>query len=475
MARLTQGCASFALSALLSLGLVSPSAAQPARAPSWEEQVGELRLTLERSPSDHKTRFLLTKILIKLKRLEEALTTVEPLTSLSSPPEALELTSTFYQAYLLRELKRYDEALRAYKVVVDQSQSPNLAHDALFGLAKALELKGDPTGASEAYQAYIKRESRPKKAKWVESAKRSVRRLSAAVAPIEKSAHELESEEGAASAAERGERAMGLKSVTAQTTSARPASQERAQPASKEPQGAAASVNPDAERDPKASQGASPAQSSASIAQADQLFATGKYKEAAEQYRALSRGNLPGGDTKANLLHRASVSAFLAQEYRDAQIDAEEGLASAPQSEALRRTLKGLAVMSVLKAPAHKATRSDARLALREGRFEDALRLVAALEAVEGADADLERYKGKALIGLGRDKEGLKSLQSAERSGQHPHLSLELGQAAERAGEPKLAVKAYRAVLRGLSPQQKAHAELASLASEGLARLGAQD
>ena len=445
---------------------------------SYEEEASALQLTLERSPSDHKARLRLTKILLTMKRYEEALTTIKPLSVLSEPPQELELQSLYYRAFIERQLKRYDQSVKSFQAVINTGSNVGLKCDALFGLAKALELKGDPTGSAETYKEFISLEKRPRKAKWVEAAKRNVTRLSGAVVPIERGGADLEGEDKEATppVQQRQTKAGVTKAGVTKT----------APPALDPKEGRAQSTRPKrTSKAPTSDQrtasssrsteevGAKPRAGDVSISQADQRFAKGDYRAAAELYRTLSQGNLPGGDVRANLLHRASVSAFLGGQYRDAQIDAEEALSAQPQGEPLKRTLKGLAVMSALMAPPLKVARSDVRLALREGRFEDALRLTRQLRAKEGTSPDLSRYEGRSLMGLGKYQGAMSALQRASRAGGHPHLSLELAMAAERAGDVKVATRAYREVLQSLKAERRAHSSVAQLASEGLARLGA--
>ncbi|MBM4291237.1 MAG: hypothetical protein FJ138_07180 [Deltaproteobacteria bacterium] len=164
------------------------------------------------------------------------------------------------------------------------------------------------------------------------------------------------------------------------------------------------------------------------------------------------------GAQRALLLHRAGVSAFLAGKHHDAQLDAERALVLAPPED-LRRALLGLAALSAAQAAPEGAPEpADARLALREGRFEDAVALArdAARRAPDRA-AELARVEGKALMGLGRAREAHEALSRAlALGGEHPQLTLELARAAEVAGRPADALRGYQALARALAPAEGA-------------------
>ena len=127
--------------------------------------------------------------------------------------------------------------------------------------------------------------------------------------------------------------------------------------------------------------------------------------------------------------------------------------------------------MSVLMGSPAPPGRADARLAIQEGRFEDGLLLTRRLLEIEGDDPELRRYEGKSLMGLGRPKDALVALKRAEQAGRHPYLSLEIAQAAERAGDVKVAAQAYRVTLKAIDEEQRPRSTLARLATEGLERV----
>jgi tetratricopeptide (TPR) repeat protein len=194
----------------------------------------------------------------------------------------------------------------------------------------------------------------------------------------------------------------------------------------------------------------SPATSKLTLAVADKLFSEAHYKNAAFAYRTIAQRSLPSEEVRARLLHRAAVSAFLAKEHRNALVDAESALSLPIKSEGLRRTLKGIAVMSLLQEDAPPPEPSSARLALAEGRFEDALTLARVLLST-GEDPNMRRVEGKALLALGDAKGALKALKRAAKAGPHLHLLLEIAQAAEEAGLRREATQAYQGVLRALA------------------------
>lgn len=451
------------LSALLLIGSVEARAEQPRE--DVERSLSRYRLKLERNPADHKARLYLTVKLIKAKRYEEALTTIEPLCTLSTPPEELELKALYYKGFIQLKMKQYAQATESLKTVISSSAEVGLKCDALLFLAQGLELKGDPTAAIEVYQQFISLETRPRKASYVQKARTAIQRLSSKVVPIQRGGVGLETEERDP---EEGRQAQGRQALAAQK------SQTVQTPALGERAGVSSADQPTSEeRAPSDERGEQ--KSRGTISEADALFAKGDYRAAAEIYRARAQGNLPSGNELVNLLHRASVSAFLAGQYRDAQIDAEEALLALKGEGSLKRTLKGIAVMSTLMAPPLTGGRADARLALREGRFEDALRLAQQLKVTDGDDAELSRYEGKAQMGLGRYKEAYLSLKRASKAGLDPHLSVELALAAERAGDVKAATRAYRRAIQAVDQKVRGRSTVAQQASAGLERLGARE
>lgn len=461
-----------------------------AKGTSKESQISELRLQLERSPMDHKIRLALVKNLLSDQRYEEALTVIKPLCSLSDPAQPIELQSFYYQGTIFARLKQYDQASTSFQTILSNTKLLELRSVALFGLAQVTEKKGDPVGASEFYQQYLELEKRPKKAKQIEKAKQAIRRLSSAVVPIEQSGMEIDRDEmstalattsGSSNQPQDGQNEAQQGTQKRLNTSGSNAIQnvENQQPKAsqveqtstqKENQDGLKPAHPILENQTKSTDSSTPP-----IPVADQHFASARYLEAAEIYRAHSKMTLPNQnqDVRIVLLHQASVSAFLAGQYRDAQVDAEEALAIPSQNLELIDTLKGVAVMSALMAPSQTISKTDARLALREGRFEDALRLIRHMMNSEGKNADLSRYEGKALMALGQAKEALKSFKYAQQRGTNPYLNLELAQAAEKVGDSQTATISYRAILQSIDAKNHPQSTLAQQAIEGLTRLGA--
>ena len=411
--------------------------------PSAREQadalVVELRLELEKTPNDTGLLLKLSQTLLQLGSYQEALTHLRQVVSLSpNLPKARYLT-----AFTLRRLKRYREAIEEYEAFLDHAEGTDRL-SGVFGLAKTLDLVGDPKGAIELYQTFLDEEKRPSQQRWIKEATESLLRLrSSEVALID-----TDINEGEEPSEKKGEL------VSSQSNSM-----------------AASDL----------------------LVSADQSFAARDYAEAFKRYKELSERKLPQ-HTHLKMIYSAAVSAYLSGSFEEAKYLAEQGLLidiEAPQ-------LRGLAVLSHIQAKRQGSSNNKdfssilpkLRLALREGRFQDALRGVDAylfnqttsVESGEGlalnskAESKIKtqqikpthsatkqateidpialHLRGRALLGLERYQEAYRVLKLATRGLNYPHLNLDLAQAALGMNKPKHAAEHYRNLSAQTAPRE---------------------
>ena len=278
-------------------------------------------------------------------------------------------------ALTLRKLQRYQEAVELYRALIREEPD---APNSYYGLGVSLEQSGDPTGAIEAFEEYIERENRPGEERWIQRAREQIERLRATrvLRPEQDEARQDGEEE---------------REVSADLT-----------------------VN-----DPKR-------------ARADQLFAAGDYQEALATYQELLRAHPEASE----LLYRAGTAAALAGERERALDYALRFLHRNPRSDAGRL----LATLSYAQRPRPDALSVDTlRLALREGRFSDTLRLAEELEAANPGRARIAQIRGRALLALGRPAEAMESFEEALGRGATPELYLDLAEAALLSRRPRAA------------------------------------
>ena len=153
-----------------------------------EARVVELRLALEKSPRDQVILLELSQTLLKLGDYQEALTHLRTVVSIS-PKFA---KARYLTAFTLRRLKRYRDAIEEYEAFLELAEGESRL-SGIFGLAKTLDLVGDPKGAIELYQEFLDREKRPSQRRWVKEATESIARLRASeVALIDTDVNERE-------------------------------------------------------------------------------------------------------------------------------------------------------------------------------------------------------------------------------------------------------------------------------------------
>lgn len=446
-------------------------------------QVVELKLTLERTPNDEATLIKLSKLLIRLRELPEALTYLR----VASRVNAKSTQTRYLIAYTLRGLKRYREAVEAYEGFLAIAP-PTQKSNGLFGLAKTLELLGDTSRAVETYQEFVALEKRPERRRWVSEAQKSIRLLQAsrvALIDVNKNSDEpADIEEKPAK-----ERRVDQKVPLIAESSAR-----SAQPKSPPPDQDATTTSAAQPTSTQTSQAQPTAQRSPlkplnlELERADKLFAAQKYKEATEAYQALASRELPA-KLGAQMRYFSAVSAYLGAQFEVAQRESELGLLLEPTSSRLR----GLAVLSFIQrneqseraSERYQTAFAQIRLALREGRFHNSLELIErVVEAAQGrsqgdkraaksaravlSDPLLLHAKGRALLGLKRYQEAYDTLTQAAKGLRHPHLTLDLALTAQRLGAPKAARRHFQELRAQTAPQEGSSSSLLYLlAGEG--------
>ena len=415
-----------------------------------ESLLVELKLELEKSPDDASIKLKLSKTLLKLGRFQAALTYLA-----DTSGEVQSGPKLYLRAFTLRKLKRYREAITTYELFLSSAKASDRASGVL-GLAKTLELVGDPQGAIEQYQLYLDLEKRPSKRKTLDEVRAKLTRLKASdVVLIDGKDQEDEDE-----AAEKEPRVPTQSEV-------------------KKPKAPSST-----------SQTTSRPQQSISVAlqQADQFFADKKYQQAAEAYEQLSQREVPR-PLKLQLTYFAAVCSYLDLDFERAQRLAEQGLSTevTDQESAKRQDqFTAIAVLSFIRAREDQSSRHDlkstlrqVRLALKEGRFHDCLSLIEIYGAHQeqkdseksvSAEPLLLHAQGRALLGLGRHLEAYQALTQAERGFTHPHLTLDLALTAQKLGR----TKAVRIHLAKLKQQTKPTGRISSPLHQ-LTQLGLTD
>ena len=299
-------------------------------------------------------------------------------------PEAARVR--YWLAFALRKAGRFPEAAEQYRRAIEAS--PDDA-DARFGQAETLKQMGDGAGALESYRAYVRLESRPSEARWVARANEEIDRLSASevVTPTE---------------------------------------------------GAPESAGAVAEAPPSASL-ASPPPAGTSTPEA--AFAAGRFDEAK---RALLTELTRSPDSVA-LRHQASVAALAGGDNAEAEYQAVTVVRLDPDNP----TATAIALTARAKRPPpNRVTRTEAELALREGRDRTAAQLAGELLVLspDAPDAPaLARIRGIALHRLGRSAEALEAFRlGGGQSGSPGAWWLSLGDALAAGGDRPAARRAWR-------------------------------
>ena len=462
--------------------VISPASATPSSA-KLEKRRADLQLKLERTPDDSKALYMISQLLLKLKRPQEALNYLRHLTALpaQTPPLKTQLRGRYLLAFTYRQLKRYPEAIETYqeyiKVVGDSPEQ----NEAYFGLGKTYELMGDPVAAVESYERFINLEKRPKKLKYVRVAQKAMKRLKTSnVISIERDRSSeftlLEdtsspsvppSTSSPASDPPQSDSSTQSKGTPPATvTSKTEAQRSKAQPAKDRSTQGSPSKSSNAPRPP-----ITPTQNT--LSEADLNFESGRYQLSAQIYRTLSQDGTKGSALdRQQLLYQAATSAFLAERYDEARADAERGLLNTPDHP----LFKALAVLSHLhKKDTGTLDLSEVKIALKEGRFEDALSLSRTLikrGGPKGFIANMRRAEGVALMGLKRYEEALVALKASASLFRHPLLTFDLARAAE-SNQKLREARGYYQELRDLTqrPSGQPLTPLHQLALDALNRL----
>ena len=358
------------LSLLFALGVItSASVAEAAPAasiplPKTDPQA-RLRRQIEERPNDASLYLKLASLQYKEKNYQDAAESLRALL-LRHPKHK---RGRYRLALYLRKLQRYQEAVELYKSLIsDTPEAPNN----YYGLGISLEQSGDPAGAIEAFEQYIRYEKRPGEERWIARAREQIERLRSSRV-LRPDADQTESPEG-----QDVERAA-------------------ADPA-------AAPVSPQR-------------------ASADERFSAGDYPAALAQYQALIRQE-PGA---LELIYRAGAAAALAGEHQIALGYAAKFLHDRPGSGAAQ--LLGILAFAQRARPDLLSV-DTLQLALREGRFHDAVRFAGELERRQPGRAFIAHSLGRALLALGRLEEAQAALQEALKRGAPPAAALDLCEVA---------------------------------------------
>ena len=373
-----------------------------------EKRIMQLRLDLEKKPEDEPRLVELSQLLLRLAKYQEALTHLEAAQKLNEQNSK----TTYLTAFTLRKLKRYPQAIEAYEAFL------NIAKDTerlsgIFGLANTYDLRGDTQGAIEQYEIFINEEKRPSQQRWVKEAKTSLTRLKASeVALIDTDTEEdvpLQKNE----------------QNTSSTTS---------------------------------KQGFSKL-----LAQADEFFANRDYQQASSLYEQLSKRDLPK-DIKLQMFYYSGVSYYLQSKFKKAKDSAVQGLLIDDKIE----VLKGLAILSKVQEKrtqnkgktkgSVKSKLSSIRLALKEGRFLDTLKMVEIMikQNPQKLDPLLLHAKGRALLGLEKYKQAFHNLKKASKGLIYPHLLLDIALAADGMKQRKIALEYYQKLFHLTRPKGNA-------------------
>ena len=386
-----------------------------------ESKILELKLALESTPNDLKALLSLSKLYIKLADYTSALTHLKLSIDLDPKNEDIH----YLAAFTLRKLKRYQDAVMSYQSFLDLAKGSKRL-SGLFGLAKTLDLMGDPKGAYELYKDFAEQETRLSQNRWVEEAKTSMRRIKASEVVL----------------------------VDTDTNEDTPIVKEQ-------------------EIETKINIKES---LSLVLARADDLFVKQDYQAAGRLYEDLSRRELPKNN-RVKVIYSAAVCKYLQAQFQESKALAEQALTIDSQSPAL----KGLAVLSHIqnrekqsKGPDQAQTLAQVRLAMKEGRLRNALAQINAfLDQAKGSiPAILLHAKGQVLFRLGEYSSAYQTLRQAGQGLNYPHLHLDLARTATALNQRKRAKKHYNDLIALLKRSDlSAHSQLAQKASKELEAL----
>ena len=386
-----------------------------------ESKIVELKLTLENTPNNLKTLLSLSKLYIKIGDYPSALTHLK--ISLSLAPKSEDIH--YLTAFTLRKLKRYQDAVVRYQSFLNLAKSPKRL-SGLFGLAKTLDLMGDPKGAYELYKEFTERETRPNQKRWVEEAKVSMRRIKASEVVLV----DTDTDEDTPIVKEQE---IKKKNIIKESLSV-------------------------------------------VLTKADGFFVKQDYQAAGRYYEELSRRELPK-NTRVKVIYSAAVCKYLQAKFQESKALAEQALAIDSESP----TLKGLAVLSHIqnresqtKTPNQAQTLAQVRLAMKEGRLHNALAQIETyLDQAKGSiSAILLHAKGQVLLRLGDYSSAYQTLRQAGQGLNYPHLHLDLARTATALNQRKRAKKHYNDLMTLLKRSHlSAHSQLAQKASKELEAL----
>jgi tetratricopeptide (TPR) repeat protein len=445
-----------------------------AKKSSVEQQITDLKLSLEHDGNNVSILLKLSRALLRVKRYTEALTYLKRIEALPQVDKKSQAKVTYFLAFTYRQTQQYPQAIDAYRLFIKQVEAKLNVNDAYFGLGKTYELMGDTTAAIEAFETFVSLEKRESEKKWVALAQKSIKRLKAQVVSInpknddEVLVLDVDDEESSTSTTSPiQEDQSGIKDTkkTKMTNkSSTPTNTSSTKMTSKEVKKATSSSSlTKTNKHPTI----------LSLNEADQAFAQGKYQMAHTAYTALIPSLI---QQKASMIeiqqiqYQSAVSAFLAQNYIQALNECEQALILGQHP-----MLESLATLSYAFKKDRPGTWDDIQLALREARFTHAIDLITMIDVKTltiKQRAVLNRAQGKAYMGLHRFEDAYTAFKQSGTQFSHVLLDLELAQAAEALQNYKAAKDHYRSIVRKLEkPNQHNISLLFNQAKQSLKRL----
>ena len=386
-----------------------------------ESKIIEIKLRLESSPNDQKLLATLAKLYIKLGDYPNALTHLKTNLELNDQNEDIH----YLTAFTLRKLKRYQDAVVYYQKFLKIAQDPKRL-SGVFGLAKTLDLMGDPKGAYELYQEFADQESRPNQKRWVEEAKSSMRRLQASEVVL----------------------------VDTDTNEDKPTVQEQEVKSIKTIKESLSAV----------------------LARADQFFVKQQYQDASRLYLEISERALPK-NIRLKVIYSAAVCNYLLANFKDAKALAEKALAIDNHSP----SLKGLAVLSHIQYRESQERKlndrqalAQIRLAMKEGRLHNALAQINThlKQSKESISPSFLHAKGQVHLRLGNYSAAYQALKQASKGLNYPHLHLDLARTANALSQTKRAREHYNDLIKLLNKSElSAQSQLSRRVSQELKAL----
>lgn len=378
-----------------------------------EALILELKLDLEKKPNDPSLLMKLAQALIKLGEYQHAQTHLQNLVNHHPKDE----DAHYMLAFTYRKLKQFKEAVAEYNLFLNLAKGSKRL-SGVFGLAKTLDLTGDPKGAARLYQEFVDQETRPSQQRWVEEAKSSLLRLKASEVVL---------------------------------------------------------IDTDVEEDSPTSSEVVPNETlgsnktlSESLAHADLLFAQGEYQRSGQIYQELGQREIPN-EIKKQVLYSAAVSEYLAQHYKKAkQLSEHTLLLTDPQKANL---LKGLAILSHVQQKEAEAQKQSStlseddllvqvKLALKEGRFHNTLNMIDDHIKAQRSPKDKKPFiisplllhaKSRAHIGLSQYAEAYQALQLAAKGLKSVQILTDLATTAQKLKQNKKAIQYYQSLKLELS------------------------